>query len=356
MKIKRKSIKTSRNRFYFYIIGVLLLFFLISGVINSISGQKNVSPQESNPADFSFLNQEQEINIEKEEQVEEQNGKIVHPLTGLLVEKNQIGCPVSIVIDNFPASYPLSGLDKASFIYEVLVEGGITRYLAVFDSLFLPNKVGPVRSARPYFIFLAEQYKGVFAHAGGSPDALELIKKGVRFYDLDEISQGDYFWRDDSRNPPYNLYTSSKLIREFIKENKITDCFSDFIPFSYSSNEEYWPYHGQEVNVYFSSKKKTTWEYIDSDQVYWDKQAGIKVKNLVVLKTRMEVVDDIGRLFVDLNSGGDALFFKQGKTSLGEWEKQGNRIYFYDKDNNEISLIPGTTWVGIVSVDDLVTY
>ena len=70
----------------------------------------------------------------------------------------------------------------------------------------------------------------------------------------------------------------------------------------------------------------------------------------------MEVVDDIGRLFVDLNSGGDALFFKQGKTSLGEWEKQGNRIYFYDKDNNEISLMPGTTWVGIVSVDDLVTY
>lgn len=99
------------------------------------------------------------------------------PLTGLGREKEALDRPMAIMINNFSAARPQSGLTGADVIWEVLAEGGITRLVAIFQSTdALTNTIGPVRSNRAYLIDIADSYGAVMAHAGGSPEAYSILK------------------------------------------------------------------------------------------------------------------------------------------------------------------------------------
>src|SRR3989344_5063200 len=104
--------------------------------------------------------------------------------------------PLAIILENHVDARPVAGLEEASVVYETIVEGDITRFFALFDYDVDINRIGPVRSLRPFFIELAEEYNPVLFHAGGSADALEQIKNSL-VYNINEISaDGIYFWRD----------------------------------------------------------------------------------------------------------------------------------------------------------------
>jgi len=121
--------------------------------------------------------------------------------------------PYAVPIDNHIDAPAPAGLEEASIIYEVVVEGEITRFLAIIGSDVSASQIGPVRSLRPFFIALAEEWDAVTFHAGGSPDALELLKTSP-LVSVNEISaDGIYFWRDSNSDAPHNLYTSSALQR-----------------------------------------------------------------------------------------------------------------------------------------------
>ena len=142
---------------------------------------------------------------------------IYHILSGKkATDENQALVPVfTISIDNEPNGKQ-AGLEKASTIFELPVEGGATRFLAFFDGSDTVPKVGPVRSIRPYFIEYAKRVVEMLIHAGGSPEALTYLKNSTPlFYDLDEIgSAGKYFWRDRENFPPHNLFTNSTLLQK----------------------------------------------------------------------------------------------------------------------------------------------
>ena len=119
--------------------------------------------------------------------------------------------PEAVVIGNDPNARPQAGLHSASVVWEILAEGWITRYLAIFAQQASP-KIGPVRSARIYFDQLAGAYGVPFAHAGGNVDALNNIGP-LHIQNLDQIyGSAAYFWRGVSRTPPDNLYTSTTLL------------------------------------------------------------------------------------------------------------------------------------------------
>jgi len=123
--------------------------------------------------------------------------------------------PVAVVMDNAPAARPQTGLDRASVVWELLAEGGITRFLCIFTGP--AGTVGPVRSTRIYFDQLDRAYGLPFAHAGGNVDALADVA-AWHLQDLDEIyDAGPYFWRSPSRPVPDNLYTSTDLLEEAIR-------------------------------------------------------------------------------------------------------------------------------------------
>ncbi|HSD12679.1 MAG TPA: DUF3048 domain-containing protein, partial [Patescibacteria group bacterium] len=111
-------------------------------------------------------------------------------------------------IDNLSVARPQAGLTKASLVFEAPVEGGITRFLAVFPDDVTADRIGPVRSARPYFLDWASEFDAVYAHVGGSPEALEKIV-AYDMRDLNEFFAGKYFWRDENRDAPHNAYTST---------------------------------------------------------------------------------------------------------------------------------------------------
>ncbi len=121
--------------------------------------------------------------------------------------------PYVVMIDNHPNAYPQTGLDKAAVVFEALAEGGITRFMAVYIPGVSPDvpSIGPVRSARLYFVRWAMGMNGMYVHAGGAPDALKRVREAQEIIDVDALARsgGAYFTRVRTRKAPHNLYTST---------------------------------------------------------------------------------------------------------------------------------------------------
>ena len=129
--------------------------------------------------------------------------------------------PVAVVVENAPDARPQSGLDQADIVWEILAEGFITRFFAIFDTQ-ASAQIGPVRSARIYFDQLDRAYGLPYAHAGGNADALAWIGTW-HLPNLDEIyGAGGYFWRSSSRQMPHNLYTSTDLLERAARDRAFT--------------------------------------------------------------------------------------------------------------------------------------
>lgn len=124
--------------------------------------------------------------------------------------------PEAVVIGNDPAAVPQAGLNRATVVWEIMAEGLITRYMAIFVHAG-SAKIGPVRSTRIYFDQLDRAYQIPFAHAGGNVDALDAIGTW-HLESLDEIyGAGAFFWRGVHRVPPDNLYTSTALLNQGVR-------------------------------------------------------------------------------------------------------------------------------------------
>ena len=123
------------------------------------------------------------------------------------------------MIENMVTSRPQSGLDRANLVYEALAEGGITRFLAVFASGEEIEKIGPVRSARTYYLDWAKELSAAYIHVGGSPEALRLIPQ-YDILDLNQFYNSPNFWRAKERAAPHNLYTSSELLARAVVSKK----------------------------------------------------------------------------------------------------------------------------------------
>nr|MCU0495649.1 DUF3048 domain-containing protein [Chloroflexaceae bacterium] len=130
---------------------------------------------------------------------------------------------VAVMIDNHPDARPQSGMNAAALVFEALAEGGVTRYMAVYEPKANASisEIGPVRSARSYFVEWAKGLNAVYTHAGGSPEGLLLAETATEIANLDALrdgAEGLYFWRSTTRFAPHNLYTSTELLRKYVIE------------------------------------------------------------------------------------------------------------------------------------------
>jgi hypothetical protein len=124
--------------------------------------------------------------------------------------------PYVVMIDNHPNAYPQTGLDKAAVVFEALAESGITRFMAVYIPGVSPDvpSIGPVRSARLYFVRWAMGMNGMYIHAGGAPDALKRAREAQEIIDVDALARsgGAYFTRIRTRKAPHEpLYQHGAL-------------------------------------------------------------------------------------------------------------------------------------------------
>ena len=149
-----------------------------------------------------------------EEQVEAVEEEITatgprHPLSGRLLEEEEVIDGVyAVVVENSTDARPQSGIEEALIVFEAPVEGNITRWMALYGTDQEVDEIGPVRSARPYFVNWALGWDALFAHVGGSPEALEMIDR-FSVSDLNEFFWSRSFWRSANRYAPHNTYTET---------------------------------------------------------------------------------------------------------------------------------------------------
>lgn len=298
-------------------------------------------------------------------------------LDGLSIDHDTDEKVVSVMIDNFTSAQEHhSGVRSASIVYEALAEGGITRLMLIFPYQDL-NRVGPVRSARDYFVDFAEEYGGIYAHAGGSPTALEQLWGSARVYDLDEderLTGNTYSFRDPLLSAPHDLFFDLLLARERAEDlgyqlsstNK-TWCFDETSPtgtnisnielnFSHDASSSYYvefEYDSQldSYRRYYGSSNRTP--HIDQ---YDDLQ--IAPKNLIVQVSPSYLIDgdEKERIQIEHIGQGTAFIYRDGKKITGSWEKQDleSPTEYFDLLGNEICVSPGQTWISIVDDASLV--
>lgn len=273
---------------------------------------------------------------------------------------------VTVMVENNVESWPLIGLDKASIVYEALAEGRIPRFLAVFSSDTKIEKIGPVRSARTYYLELAKPFDGLYMHVGGSPDALIKIK-AFGIADFDQYYFDKYYWRDNvTRYAPHNVYTSSDLINKLIEDRKLsTD--SGFSGWKYKNSniltEEALVSFVQPKDIvvsYTTGTYQAKYVYLKEKNQYQRYQAkepmklqdgaNIFVDNVIVEEHNQTVYDAIGRKNMDIIGEGKAWIFRDGQSFEVTWKKSktDELTRYFDKDLNEIELNRGKTWINIV--------
>lgn len=302
-----------------------------------------------------------------------------NPLTGLPIEEEYVNDrPVAIMINNLKASLPQQGVSQADIIYEILSEGGITRMLAVYQSMEGVGKIGSVRSARTYYVELALGHDAVFLHAGGSPDAYDKIKAwGVTALDcVRGPYEGTLYWRDSGRlsmmSREHTVVTSGDKIQELFPTYSFRKEHSEDYSYSLQFAENGTPENGTDANVitvpfsdyktgvftYDSKTGKYLIEEFDSPYVDGNNGKQVSVTNVLVLKTACSMIpgDDAGRISVDL-SQGEGWFACGGKIIPIKWSKAGlnSPLTYTTTDGQPLIMGAGNSYVNIIPIENDIT-
>jgi hypothetical protein len=299
---------------------------------------------------------------------------IYDPLTGLAVPtKAAAQQPViGVMIENlYPDARPQSGLGEAGVVYETLAEGGITRFLAIFQEP-LPPSIGPVRSLRPYFLDWGLEYGIPVAHAGGSQPALEAVPtSGLK--DINAlVYDGSYFFRTTDRAAPHNLYTDDQKLAAL--DTKLGFATAPtFKPLPRKANKpETTPTHPTITINFSSTPYQVEYAFSASTDTYLRSMGGaphierntgqqIQVKNVVVefVPTSYATQAD-GKPETDLNliGQGQALVFTDGGVTPGTWNKSSAsaQTQLLDSAGKPISFNRGNTWYEVVPNGYTVSY
>ncbi|MDP3386957.1 MAG: DUF3048 domain-containing protein [Eubacteriales bacterium] len=298
---------------------------------------------------------------------------IPSPISGLYYPQELTELrPVAIVFDNHPSSRWQAGITKAEIVYECEVEGPYTRYLAVFLTES-PEHIGPVRSARPYFLTFALEFDAIFVHVGGSNEALISIRD-YQMANISGMTSGE-FWRyyDTGKQAPNNMYTAMKNLRDaqsymnYRQEGSyeswnfsedpypLSDIYESksVSSFSITYNENY--------HVRYDLKEDTgkynryVNDKLQIDEYYEDE---VVATNIIVQKLRKAVLDNEGRLALYNISDGEGYYISNGEMIEISWEKTSirSRTIYSDKDGNEILLNPGQTWIQVISQNSILEF
>lgn len=379
---------------------VFVLFVLSAVTTYSFFSTENGQPFLS-PISYQAPNSE---NGSKEGAVSNEPKTEECPLNGELMSKTQkkqweSRRPLGVVIENHKDARPQSGLSSADVIYEAVAEGGITRFLGIFYCQDAPY-VGPVRSARIYFIKLLEGYGAnpLYAHVGGAntpgpADALSYIKElgWSSSNDLNQFSVPfPFFWRDYERLPDrateHTVYSSTKKLWQYAKEKRGLTNIDDegirwdkvFSTWKFEDDVKqsdrgtvtkidfgFWDNLASDFSVVWNYDNKTnSYMRTNGGVPHIDKNSGkvLETKNVVVMFAKESAVNDgydSGQHILYQTVGsGEMLFFKNGQVAKGTWSRNNTekQVKFFDNSNSEISIVRGQVFIEILPTGNKVTY
>jgi hypothetical protein len=311
----------------------------------------------------------QEEPKEEEPQQEEQEPvekvyPFTFPLSGVGSDVEVDDRAVAVMINNHPKARPQSGIHKADFVFELLAEGDVTRFLAVFQSE-KPEKVGPVRSARDYYIELAKGLKSLYVAHGYSPEAKQMLDSGY----VDDINgmqyDGSLFKRASFRKAPHNSYiTFENILKGAEKNNFSMKGPPNFYQF-YSEKElegiQGNPAKSIMVSYFSSDLFNVMYDYDETLAKYtrysngeqtidYDSKEPVLLDNIIVLEMEHKFIDSYGRRAINLTSGGKGYLLQKGKWNEITWKNVDGQIVPF-QNGTEARLVPGKTWINVIPTD-----
>lgn len=268
---------------------------------------------------------------------------------------------IAAMVENHIVSQPLSGVQEASIVFETLVEGPITRFMLVYPYLEQAKKIGPIRSARPYFVDWVKGFDALFAHVGGSPQALQDIRN-KQIFDFDEFSKTNYFWRARNRKAPHNVYTSLSNLREGFEDSYKNNTINSFEPWKFKDPADEDTRSEQEpVTVNFSVEPyNVTWEYNKNENVYYrftgrepyldDNNYYIYSENVVILESDFKTIDEVGRRKINTKGPGKGVVLRDGKVHEISWQMNSKtlNLELLNQYNKKFALNRGKVWVQVI--------
>jgi hypothetical protein len=299
---------------------------------------------------------------------------VASTLTGLQVSPSVNQQPVTgVMIENSTTARPQSGLAQAGVVFEALAEGGITRFLALYQA-GSASYIGPIRSARPYFLQWDLGFDAPLAHVGGSPEAITDIGTwGVK--DLDQYYNGSYYTRISSRQAPHNVYTSIAELND-LEQSKGYDS-SNFTGFPRKADSPtktptaaaitFNPAGPDFTDVYNYDSSTDSYERtmggqpdMDTDQAGNETQIDPKVVIAMVVPWSQGPADGIGAYYSEYATIGSGAVdvFQDGTEVTGTWTKTSDtsQITFTDAEGNPIKLNAGQTWITVLASSSEISY
>ncbi|WP_047983121.1 DUF3048 domain-containing protein [Ornithinibacillus californiensis] len=335
-----------------------IVLILLSIVLVACSKDADSKPIEEPEEEVEVGNTEPE-EVEEPEEVFAN----VYPLTGIGTNESVDYRIVGVMVNNHSSARPQTGLSEADVVFEILAEGMITRFLALYHSQ-QPEVVGPVRSAREYYFDLANRYGALYIYHGAAGFVNDMLdNRGIdhidgAIYDND----GKLFKRESFRVAPHNSYLLFENVYD-VATNIGYDVTAEHEPMPFLTEEEVKGIPGVAANhveivysnnpmeivefAYEATTEKYT-RYNDREKtVELSTSEPVEVDNIFIVETYHEIIDDVGRRAIDFYASGDALLIQKGKVQQLKWENRDGKIVPV-KDGEVVGFVPGKTWINVV--------
>ncbi len=346
-------------------VAVLMTALLFS--LMACQNQANQKPSNQNPNQTEKATPAPKKTDQNPQTQDQPASQPVYPLTGLPANGPIDNRVVGVMINNYYLARPQSGLHKADIVYEVLAEGRITRFLALFQSQ-QPDVIGPVRSARPYYIKLNQGYGGLYVCFGWSPQAKKILKSGGIDYIQGLYHDGTWFKRVTFRKAPHNAYITYQNIEKGAKVSGFS-MTQTVKPLPFLTQDEADQISGESVNkvtITYGSDNVVSYVYNPDKQLFYrhinGKQAEdletktpLTAANVFIVSAKHRFIDSYPRRAIDLESGGPAYLLQHGKVQKVEWRTVNGRILPY-KDGKALGFVPGQTWINVVEANPGLTH
>ena len=276
--------------------------------------------------------------------------------------------PIAVMIDNHDDAWPQAGLQDAYMVYEIVVEGGETRLMALFKGANV-DKIGPVRSARHYFLDYAMENDAIYVHFGQSPQAESDIKK----YSIDDINgiseDGTTFWRVNDKEAPHNAVTSTERLLKSAESKKYKTTSNETSVLNYVTDEVNLedgedaftvtiPHSQlQTVEYYYDEQNKVYERYArNKEQTDWTTGNPITTKNIIITFCDNYTLSDPenkGRQGLKNIGTFNGYYITNGKAIKIKCTKQAReeKTVYTDLQGNIIEVNDGNTFVHICPTD-----
>ena len=292
--------------------------------------------------------------------------KVVEVKKVSIVDTDSKERPYAVMINNHYNARPQAGLDKAYIVYEFMVEGGITRMMALFTTDKDVSKIGSVRSSRHYYLDYAMENDAIYVHWGTSIYAeKDIASLGIN--NIDGMNYGGTYFTTDSslgRSLEHTRFTSSDMVKNGIKglgyrtkreKDYLLDYSADEIDLSKKEGST-----ANKIDIRYSNYMTANYNYNAEDKMYYRSIDGTpmkdlvtgeqyKFKNIIAYSVAYSSISNYDHQDIKNIGEGEGYYFTDGYAVKIKWKKEsrGAQTKYYYQDGTELKVNDGNTFIQI---------